>query len=111
LALLGNESLQVLDYFCHHLLKHFGDYEDAMHTDEKFLFHSVSFAMNSKCFRQNNRNRIAFYHANETTITISQVEGFVRQILGWREYIRGIYWKEMPNYAQMNVLENKNKAT
>jgi deoxyribodipyrimidine photolyase-related protein len=52
---------------------------------------------------------IAFYHANETTITISQVEGFVRQILGWREYIRGIYWKEMPNYAQMNVLENKNK--
>jgi deoxyribodipyrimidine photolyase-related protein len=52
---------------------------------------------------------IAFYHANETEISISQVEGFVRQILGWREYIRGIYWKEMPNYAQLNVLKNTNK--
>ncbi len=106
------QSLQVLDYFCHHLLKHFGDYEDAMHTDEKFLFHSrLSFAMNSKMLSPKEviETVIAFYHANETSITISQVEGFVRQILGWREYIRGIYWKEMPNYAQMNVLENKNK--
>ncbi|MFV8357283.1 cryptochrome/photolyase family protein, partial [Flavobacterium sp. XS1P32] len=106
------QSLQVLDYFCHHLLKHFGDYEDAMHTDEKFLFHSrLSFAMNSKMLSPKEviETVIAFYHANETTVTISQVEGFVRQILGWREYIRGIYWKEMPNYALMNVLENKNK--
>ncbi|MFV8358282.1 cryptochrome/photolyase family protein, partial [Flavobacterium sp. XS1P32] len=107
-----DQSLEVLDYFCHHLLKHFGDYEDAMHTDEKFLFHSrLSFAMNSKMLSPKEviDTVIAFYQANETNITISQVEGFVRQILGWREYIRGIYWKEMPNYAQMNVLENKNK--
>ena len=106
------QSLEVLDYFCKNLLKHFGDYEDAIHTDEKFLFHSrLSFAMNSKMLSPKEvlETVIAFYHANETEITISQVEGFVRQILGWREYIRGIYWKEMPNYAQKNVLKNTNK--
>ena len=106
------ECLEVLDYFCKNLLKHFGDYEDAMHTDEKFLFHSrLSFAMNSKMLSPKEilETVINFYHKNETDITLSQVEGFVRQILGWREYIRGIYWKEMPNYAQMNKLENHNK--
>jgi deoxyribodipyrimidine photolyase-related protein len=104
--------LEQLDYFCTHLLKHFGDYEDAMHTDEKFLFHSrLSFAMNSKMLTPKEviETVVDFYHENEEDITISQVEGFVRQILGWREYVRGIYWKEMPNYAQMNILENHNK--
>lgn len=106
------QSLEVLDYFCSNLLQHFGDYEDAMHTDEKFLFHSrLSFAMNSKMLSPKEviETVISFYHANEAEITLSQVEGFVRQILGWREYIRGIYWKEMPNYAQKNVLKNTNK--
>ncbi len=105
------ECLEVLHYFCQNLLQHFGDYEDAMHTDEKFLFHSrLSFAMNSKMLSPKEvlETVIAYYHQNETTITLSQVEGFVRQILGWREYIRGIYWKEMPQYAQMNHLENHN---
>jgi deoxyribodipyrimidine photolyase-related protein len=106
------QSLEVLDYFCKNLLKHFGDYEDAMHTDEKFLFHSrLSFALNSKILSPKEviETVIAFYKENESEISISQVEGFVRQILGWREYIRGIYWKEMPNYAQMNALKNTNK--
>jgi deoxyribodipyrimidine photolyase-related protein len=104
--------LEQLDYFNAHLLKHFGDYEDAMHTDEKFLFHSrLSFAMNSKMLTPKRvvETVVDFYHKNEEDITISQVEGFVRQILGWREYIRGIYWKEMPNYKTMNALENHNK--
>ena len=106
------ECLEVLDYFCQHLLVHFGDYEDASHTDEKFLFHSrLSFAMNSKMLSPQEvvSTVVDYYHKNETTITISQVEGFVRQILGWREYVRGIYWKEMPNYGAMNKLENHNK--
>lgn len=106
------ECLAVLEYFCTHLLPHFGDYEDAMHTEEKFLFHSrLSFALNSKMLSPKEviETVIDYYHNNETKISISQVEGFVRQILGWREYIRGIYWKEMPHYAQMNVLENYNK--
>ncbi len=106
------ECLEQLTYFCENLLKHFGDYEDAMHTDEKFLFHSrLSFAMNSKMLSPKEvvDTVVDFYHENSNGISISQVEGFVRQILGWREYIRGIYWKEMPNYAQMNKLENHNK--
>ncbi len=107
-----DECLEVLNYFCENLLVHFGDYEDASHTDEKFLFHSrLSFAMNSKMLSPKEiiDTVVAFYHQNEDTISISQVEGFVRQILGWREYVRGIYWKEMPNYASMNKLENHNK--
>ncbi len=106
------ECLEILDYFCKNLLVHFGDYEDAMHTDEKFLFHSrLSFAMNSKMLSpaQVVDTVVAHYHANHESISISQVEGFVRQILGWREYIRGIYWKEMPDYAQKNHLHNNNK--
>ncbi len=106
------ECLEQLHYFCHHLLKHFGDYEDAMHTEEKFLFHSrLSFAMNSKMLSPKEviEQVVNYYNQNETEITLSQVEGFVRQILGWREYVRGIYWKEMPNYGQMNALENQNR--
>jgi deoxyribodipyrimidine photolyase-related protein len=106
------ECLEQLDYFCKNLLKHFGDYEDAMHTEEKFLFHSrLSFAMNTKMLSPKEviEQVVHYYHQNEEAITLSQVEGFVRQILGWREYVRGIYWKEMPNYANMNALENHNK--
>ncbi|CAM3923434.1 cryptochrome/photolyase family protein [Flavobacterium weaverense] len=106
------QCLEVLNYFCSNLLEHFGDYEDAMHTDEKFLFHSrLSFAMNTKMLSPKEviETVINYYYKNESTISISQVEGFVRQILGWREYVRGIYWKEMPNYAQMNRLNNTNK--
>ena len=106
------ECLEQLDYFCEKLLLHFGDYEDASHSDEKFLFHSrLSFAMNSKMVspKEVNDKVINYYYENKDTITLSQVEGFVRQILGWREYVRGIYWKEMPNYSKMNALENYNK--
>ncbi len=106
------ESLEQLDYFCKNLLVHFGDYEDAMHTDEKYLFHSrLSFAMNSKMLSPKKvvEAAISAYNKNHGEITLSQIEGFVRQILGWREYIRGIYWKEMPDYNSMNALENFNK--
>ncbi len=105
------ESLKVLRYFNKNLLPHFGDFQDALHTDQKFLFHSrLSFAMNSKMLSPGEviKQVIKHYNAHKEAIDISQVEGFVRQILGWREYMRGIYWKEMPSYKTKNVLENKN---
>ena len=105
------EGLNLLAYFCDYLLPHFGDYQDAMHTEEKFLFHSrLSFAMNSKMLspREVIETVIDRYYENPDALDISQVEGFVRQILGWREYMRGIYWKEMPAYAQKNALDNHN---
>ena len=106
-----NESLQLIDYFCQHLLAHFGSYQDSLFSGHKFLFHSrLSFAMNSKMISPKEvvDAVISYYYQNQETIELAQVEGFVRQIIGWREYVRGIYWKEMPNYAQMNALENYN---
>lgn len=106
-----NESLQLIDYFCEHLLVHFGTYQDSLFSGHKFLFHSrLSFAMNSKMINPKEvvDAVISYYYQNQETIELAQVEGFVRQIIGWREYVRGIYWKEMPNYAQMNALENYN---
>lgn len=106
------DCLSVLNYFCKHLLVHFGDYQDAMHTEEKFLFHSrLSFAMNSKMLHPMEVVEAVIEHwrDNKDEIDISQVEGFVRQIIGWREYMRGIYWKEMPGYKRSNRLDNQNK--
>ena len=106
-----NESLQLINYFCEHLLAHFGTYQDSLFSGHKFLFHSrLSFAMNSKMISPKEvvDAVVSYYYQNQETIELAQVEGFVRQIIGWREYVRGIYWKEMPNYAQMNTLENYN---
>lgn len=105
------EAFQILDFFCKELLPYFGTYEDTAVKDEKFLFHSrLSFAMNSKILSPKEvvDKVVQYYLANSEAITISQVEGFVRQIIGWREYVRGIYWKEMPDYKNLNTLENKN---
>lgn len=105
------QALEQLDYFCRYLLVHFGDYQDALHTDEVNLFHSrISFALNAKIIRPLEvvQTVIAYYREHSDDIELSQVEGFVRQIIGWREYMRGIYWKEMPAYASMNALENTN---
>ena len=107
------ESLQLIDYFCANLLVHFGTYQDALFSGHKFLFHSrLSFAMNSKMISPKEvvDAVISYYYQHQETIELAQVEGFVRQIIGWREYIRGIYWKEMPNYGKMNALENYNKV-
>ena len=104
-----DEALAQLEYFCEHLLVHFGDYQDALHTEEINLFHArISFALNVKLMSPLEvvEKVIAYYRQHEEEVELSQVEGFVRQIIGWREYMRGIYWKEMPHYAQKNALEN-----
>ena len=106
------QSLAQLSYFCEHLLVHFGDYQDAMHTDKIYLFHSrISFAMNTKIISPKEviDTVLETYRAQKNAIDISQVEGFIRQILGWREYMRGMYWMLMPNYKNENFLENNNK--
>ncbi len=105
------EARSLLHGFCQDLLPHFGDFQDAMHTDEKFLFHSrLSFAMNIKLIspREVVETVEQFYYDHPDRIHISQAEGFIRQVLGWREYMRGVYWKEMPGYARRNALGNKN---
>jgi deoxyribodipyrimidine photolyase-related protein len=111
-AVTPKEARALLQEFCKNLLPYFGDYQDAMHTEESTLFHSkLSFAMNCKLLspREVVETVEVYYYTHQDTVHISQAEGFIRQILGWREYMRGIYWKEMPGYTQKNALENHNR--
>ena len=106
------QALEQLKYFCEALLIHFGDYQDAMHTDEAYLFHSrLSFAMNLKLISPKDvvKTVMNYYRKHDDDIDISQVEGFVRQIIGWREYMRGMYWAFMPDYKSKNELDNHNR--
>ena len=107
------QAWDVLNYFCEVLLPYFGDFQDAMHSSEKFLFHSrLSFALNTKIISPKevvDQVLETYYNQKEEKIRLNQVEGFVRQILGWREYMRGIYWREMPGYAAKNALDNHHK--
>jgi deoxyribodipyrimidine photolyase-related protein len=103
------QAQQQLSYFCDALLPYFGDYQDALHTDEVYLFHSrLSFAMNLKIISPKEiiLTVLEAYRKNMDRISIEQTEGFIRQVIGWREYMRGMYWKEMPAYKSLNVLEN-----
>ncbi len=105
------QALEQLKYFCENLLIHFGDYQDALHTDEVYLFHSrLSFAMNIKLISARNvvDTILNYYRKHEDSIDISQVEGFIRQVIGWREYMRGMYWALMPDFKEQNFLKNKN---
>ncbi|WP_100611340.1 cryptochrome/photolyase family protein [Confluentibacter lentus] len=106
------QALEQLKYFCENLLIHFGDYQDAMHAKEPFLFHSrLSFAMNIKLITAKDvvKTVLNYYRSHSQDIAISQVEGFIRQIIGWREYMRGMYWALMPEFKTANALENTNK--
>lgn len=99
------ESLQALQYFCETLLPEFGSYQDAMHTDHRFLFHSrISFSMNVKLLSPSEviQAAISAWRKGKGSITIEQIEGFVRQIAGWREFMRGVYWAHMPRYKTLN---------
>ena len=105
------QALKQLKYFCEHLLIYFGDYQDAMHTDEIYLFHSrLSFAMNCKIISPKDivTTVLNYWRKHGEAIDISQIEGFIRQIIGWREYMRGMYWATMPEYKTLNHLENTN---
>jgi deoxyribodipyrimidine photolyase-related protein len=103
------QALEQLKYFCENLLISFGDYQDAMHTEESNLFHSrLSFALNLKLIAPKDviKTITNYYALHKNEIHISQVEGFTRQIIGWREYMRGMYWALMPDFKNENTLKN-----
>ncbi len=94
-------------YFLAHALPKFGDYQDAMLTGERFLWHSIlSPYLNAGLLDAADlcRRAEAEYHAGRAPI--NSVEGYVRQLIGWREYVRGVYWREGPDYQRRNHFGN-----
>jgi len=107
--LYKQEALKALDNFCEHLLPDFGTYEDAMLQDHISLFHSrMSFAQNSKMISPAEivAKVLSHYEKHQEEITLAQVEGYIRQIVGWREFMRGVYWAQMPEYETKNFFEH-----
>ena len=101
-----DDALCLLDRFVAEGLAQFGDYQDAMAVGEPFLFHSlISPALNIGLLRPAEVIERAEAAYRDGAAPLNAVEGFIRQILGWREYVRGIYWYAMPDYAERNVLE------
>lgn len=102
-----SEALACLEAFVHQALPYFGDFEDAMSSAHQRLFHSLlSFALNVKMLSP--REVIIRVEAayRQGKVPVAAAEGFIRQILGWREYVRGIYWAHMPSYASSNALHH-----
>ena len=106
MAVTREQALAVLDSFITERLDNFGTYQDAMMTDEPFMYHAhigaylnIGLLTPLEVIKRVER---AYY---EDDAPLNATEGFIRQILGWREYIRGIYWHFMPDYAAMNALD------
>lgn len=106
------DMLKLVAYFCDELLPAFGTYEDALLKNHLTLFHSkISFGLNLKLISPQEvvNSVVAKYEQNPNLISIAQVEGFIRQVIGWREYMRGLYWAKMPDFAQLNYFNNDRK--
>jgi len=100
-----SEALLALRDFIEQRLALFGDYQDAMWTDEPWLYHSrLSAALNLKLLNPREVIAAAEQAYRAGSAPLAAVEGFVRQILGWREYVRGVYWQSMPGYLERNAL-------
>ena len=100
------QALQVLEAFIAERLPLFGQFEDAMWAGEAWLYHShLSCALNLKLLNPREVLQAAEAAYRSGHAPLAAVEGFVRQILGWREYVRGIYWTRMPDYLVLNALD------
>lgn len=106
------QSLQLLDFFVKECLPLFGTFQDAMTPNAWSLYHArISFSLNTKMLSPIEviNRAIEEWTSRQNEIEYNQLEGFVRQIIGWREYMRGIYWMKMPSYATLNFFGHTNK--
>ncbi len=100
------QALEALRDFTDNALPSFGDYQDAMKAGAPYLFHSLlAPALNIGLLSPREVCAAAEAAWREGRAAINAVEGFIRQVLGWREYVRGVYWTLMPAYADSNALE------
>jgi len=101
------EAEQLWLHFLDFGLAAFGDYQDAMASGEPFLFHArVGAALNVGLLDLRRLCDDVDAAYRQGRVGLNAAEGFIRQLIGWREYVRGIYWLQMPDYAQRNVLGN-----
>jgi deoxyribodipyrimidine photolyase-related protein len=104
------QALEALDYFVEYRLRNFGVYQDAMWTDTPFGWHSIlSSSMNLKLLNPREVVDAVLIAWKKYSLDLSTVEGFIRQILGWREFVRGMYYLDMPQMAQDNHYKHTNK--
>ena len=102
----ARDATAALEAFIADRLALFGDYQDAMAAGQPTMFHAlVSTSLNIGLLDPMDACRAAERAWREGSAPLNAVEGFIRQILGWREYVRGIYWHLMPGYAQGNALD------
>ena len=103
-----DQAEAAFDHFLKSALPQFGDYQDAMLVGERFLYHAVvSMYLNCGLLDPLAMCRAVEAEYEAGRAPINAAEGFIRQIIGWREYVRGIYWREGPDYARRNALEAK----
>ena len=106
------QSLELLNFFATECLPLFGSFQDAMAPNEWSIYHSrISFSLNIKLISPKEviERVTQEWQQRSNEIEYHQLEGFVRQILGWREYMRGIYLNQMPDYATLNYFNNTEK--
>ena len=105
-AVTRTGALEVLDKFIAERLPLFGKFQDAMIEDEPWMYHShIGFYLNAGLLTPLEVIKAVEQAYYDGTAPLNSVEGFIRQILGWREFIRGIYWLKMPDYAALNYLD------
>ncbi|MDZ7708686.1 MAG: cryptochrome/photolyase family protein [Roseovarius sp.] len=104
-AVTRADAKRALDHFATHLLAGFGDYQDAMLQDERFLYHSLlSPYLNIGLLNPVDICTRVVEEWKAGRVPINAAEGFIRQVIGWREYVRGIYFREGPDYPGRNSL-------
>ncbi|MFK7734909.1 MAG: cryptochrome/photolyase family protein [Pirellulaceae bacterium] len=102
----AEQATESLEDFIENRLPNFGDYQDAMWSDTEFLNHSrISAVLNAHLLDPAIVVQSAVDAYENGAAPINSVEGFVRQVIGWREYVRGVYWTQMPGYIERNALE------
>ena len=107
-AVTRDQALQALYLFIEHRLKNFGTFQDAMIEGEPWMYHShIGFYLNCGLLLPMECVRAAEEAYNQDKVPLNSVEGFIRQIIGWREYVRGVYWLKMPDYANENFFGAK----
>lgn len=103
--LTAAEAQSTLDDFIAHRLPEFGRWQDAMWTGEPWLYHSrLSAVLNLKLLHPRTVLDATENAYRSGRVPLPAAEGFIRQILGWREYVRGVYWHSMPGYLERNAL-------